>query len=336
MPIDPLIGRSLISAGTSLAGGILGMFGQQSANQATLAAQREQNAWNERMWRANNEYNDPSAQMERLIKAGISPTLAAQTIQGGNSNAPAQGVAPPQIQNTLSPLGDSISNIGDSLINAYAVDSQAQLNKIRGDNETKETLANILLKGKQAGLADSQKIYQDIINSFQKERSILENHQIRQNIRKNIAEITQLYSLAKKNMSEAEFTRANKKYIELQTTLLPELTQAQIFSLRTNAAAAWQHAVVTSKLAPYQKSVLLSQKAYFANMALNIHHEEQITAIEEELAKQYGIPPKLAIEIISSVLGTISSVAGGFIGGTGATLLRQSLTKPVIPVSGFK
>lgn len=334
MPINPLIGQSLISAGTSLAGGFLGMFGQKSANESMLDAQREQNAWNERMWRANNEYNDPSAQMERLTKAGISPTLAAQTIQGGNSNAPAQGVAPPQLQNTLAPIGESVSHIGDSLINAYAVDSQARLNKIRGENETKETLANILLKGKQAGLVSSQKFYQDIINSFQKERSMLENKQIRQNIRKNAAEIVQLYSLAKKNTSESDFARANKKYIELQTELFPELTQAQIFNLRTNASAAWQHAVVASNLAPYQKSVLLSQKAYYANLALNLSHEEQIKAIEEELAKKYGIPPQQGIQIISSVLGTLSSVAGGFLGGVGATMLRNPILPPN-PVKGF-
>lgn len=335
MPINPLIGNALISAGSQIVGGLLGSFGQSSANQTNIQLQQMQNEFNERMWRQNNEYNDPSAQMERLTKAGISPTLAAQTIQGGNSNAPAQGVAPPQLQNTLAPLGDSISHIGDSLINAYAVDSQAQLNKIRGENETKQTLADIVLKGKKAGLLTSQKTYQDIINSFQTERSALENKQIRQNIRKNTAEIVQLYALAKKNQSEAEFTRANKKYIQLQTDLLPELTQAQIYNLRLNAAAAWQNAVVNANLAPYQKSVLLSQKAYFANMALNIHHDEQINAIEEELAKEYGIPPKLAIEILSSVLGTISSVAGGFLGGVGAKMLRNPILPPK-PVKGFK
>lgn len=164
---------------------------------------------------------------------------------------------------------------------------------------------------------------------------MLENHQIRQNIRKNAAEIVQLYSLAKKNMSEADFTRANKKYIELQTTLFPELTQAQIFNLRTQAAAAWQNAVVNSKLAPYQKSVLLSQKAYYSNLALNLSHEEQIKALEEELAKEWGIPPQQAIQIISSVLGTISSVAGGFLGGVGATMLRQPILPPN-PVKGFR
>lgn len=334
MPIKPLIGSALISAASNIAGGLLGSFGQSSANNNNIQLHQMQNEFNERMWRQNNEYNDPSNQMKRLINAGVSPTLAAQTVQGGNSNAPAQGANPPLMQNTLAPIGDSVSRIGDSLINAYAVDSQAQLNKIRGENETKETLANILLKGKQSGLISSQKFYQDIINSFQRERSALENRQIRQTIRKNAAEIVHLYSLSKKTMAEADFARANKKYIELQTTLLPELTQSQIYSLRLNAESAWQHAVVNSKLAPYQKSLLLSQKAYFVNSALNLQHEEQIKAIEEELAKEWGVPPQQAIQIISSVLGSISSVAGGFLGGVGATILRQpTLPKPV---TGFK
>lgn len=68
---------ALIGAGAGLAGSIVGgIFGnnqQKKANEANLRLAREQNAWNEKMWEKNNEYNSPVAQKQRLIEAGINP-----------------------------------------------------------------------------------------------------------------------------------------------------------------------------------------------------------------------------------------------------------------------
>lgn len=73
------LGASLVSAGAGLVSGIGSMFGAKSA----ASRQRE---WNEKMynlqktdalaqWNRENAYNDPSAQMSRLKKAGLNPDL---------------------------------------------------------------------------------------------------------------------------------------------------------------------------------------------------------------------------------------------------------------------
>lgn len=75
---------------------VAGYFGQKSSNNRNLQqvmmanqANRElaeyQAQYNERMWHMQNEYNSPSAQMERYASAGLNPNLVYG--QGNNGNA---------------------------------------------------------------------------------------------------------------------------------------------------------------------------------------------------------------------------------------------------------
>lgn len=60
-------------------------------NEANNAANRElaelQNDWNLEQWHRENQYNSPSAQMERLVSAGLNPAAAAAAVTGGNSSS---------------------------------------------------------------------------------------------------------------------------------------------------------------------------------------------------------------------------------------------------------
>lgn len=75
-----ILGAAAITAGAGLIGNIFGAFKQSDDAeknrewQEKMAAQ--QNQWNIEQWQRENEYNDPSAQMARLKKAGINPNLA--------------------------------------------------------------------------------------------------------------------------------------------------------------------------------------------------------------------------------------------------------------------
>ena len=110
---------SALTPFAGIASGIAGIFGQSAANKAMLKATRETNAMNYQMWqeqqthnkdmfameneanvnlwRMQQEYNDPSAQIERLRKAGLNPYLAMSSgnASGVASSAPASARATP-------------------------------------------------------------------------------------------------------------------------------------------------------------------------------------------------------------------------------------------------
>lgn len=66
-------------------------------NQANERMQQQQNAWNLEQWHRNNEYNSPSAQLQRMKAAGLNPDLMyGQNASGaaGNASSPAAGTNP--------------------------------------------------------------------------------------------------------------------------------------------------------------------------------------------------------------------------------------------------
>lgn len=57
-------------------------------NELNAALAHEQNDWNYNMWLEENKYNSPKQQVDRLMKAGLSPAAAVQAIEGaGNASA---------------------------------------------------------------------------------------------------------------------------------------------------------------------------------------------------------------------------------------------------------
>ena len=158
----------------SIFGGLFGSVGQNSANKANLQIARETNAQNykmfqeqlgftEDMWNKNNLYNSPSEQMKRYQDAGINPYMALDNISGGNAEAvttpsPNSAVTGAPMQNTLSPLADSIQNtipmalaaVSQSLSNkekaidlmTRSAENQARVNKLLKDGVLSDSSAN--------------------------------------------------------------------------------------------------------------------------------------------------------------------------------------------------
>ena len=214
-----------IGSGLNALGNIIGTAMTNNANKNIMASQQ---AWSERMWQRNNDYNTPSNQMQRLIDAGISPAFAAQTVSGGNSSSPAQGVSSPQMQNPFQNIGTSITEPLQQAAQAGVLSSQEELNNARARNETAETKAEILLKGKHAGLLDSQTTYQDILNMFATEREGYKTSEQKANIAKSIqdAELSRQKAIeSKDNQSKI---KADTDIVKLQLKLLPQLTAARL------------------------------------------------------------------------------------------------------------
>lgn len=55
----------------------------------------EQNDWNYNMWKEQNAYNDPSAQMERYLKAGVNPLWAISGGDPGNASQVSSAASAP-------------------------------------------------------------------------------------------------------------------------------------------------------------------------------------------------------------------------------------------------
>ena len=78
--------------------GIGNVVSTAMTNKSNKEIMREQNQFNleqwnreadftREMWNANNEYNDPKNQMQRLTDAGLSPWAAAQVLGAGDASA---------------------------------------------------------------------------------------------------------------------------------------------------------------------------------------------------------------------------------------------------------
>lgn len=182
MPIGALIGSSLISGGASLLGNLFGGLSsgsaQRSANETNLQIAQmnnqrqyqmfqEQNAFNERMYNQMQQYNTPTAQMQRYADAGINPYIAAGNVQTGNVQSALQSAPAPQMQaaqmQAVTGPGDAMMNAGaqiSSIVNQYAQNALAlaQAKKTEAEANWVDRLnaANVLKLHSSSRLDDGQ------------------------------------------------------------------------------------------------------------------------------------------------------------------------------------
>lgn len=139
----PLPLAPLIMAGSALAGGALNNISQGSQNRrsrrfAVEQYNRERDD-NVAFWRQQNSYNDPSAQISRLKKAGLNPALMYGGSASGASGTAGPLKAPssqrPQFQS--SNPGDAVAGAGLSFMNGlYDLElKKAQTNNLKSQND---------------------------------------------------------------------------------------------------------------------------------------------------------------------------------------------------------
>ncbi|WMC01440.1 DNA pilot protein [Microvirus D_HF4_124] len=122
-----------ITAGTSLIGGVLGYFGQKSANSEALKRMREQNDFVERMWNKGNEYNTPYEQRKRYELAGINPYLALGNIQAGNAQGSVTPAPPAPVGNAGAFLGAGANQAVNAYLQNQLISSQVEKNLADAD-----------------------------------------------------------------------------------------------------------------------------------------------------------------------------------------------------------
>lgn len=144
---NPLVGFSASGPGISVASGIIGMGINRKQNIDNMdfasAEAQKQRDWQERMWHMQNEYNAPSAVMQRLKDAGLNPNLAYGQIGGmsGNVGQGSQANSPTQYPlQTPDPL-----NAVNKVAQIHALEGQAnQSNSQASINWTDAEFRSIL------------------------------------------------------------------------------------------------------------------------------------------------------------------------------------------------
>jgi len=178
--MDPVIGASLIGAGTSLLSGLFGSSAQSSANAANLQIARENREWQESMWNKQNEYNTPAAQIERMKSAGLNPALMYSQGNPGNASNPPSSPATPQMQ-PITGFANAVGDAGDMIYKGMIQNEQvkqmraqteflnARAAKEQATTPEREWFANYFqarTKNVQSsiGYIDSKTVGQDIYN----------------------------------------------------------------------------------------------------------------------------------------------------------------------------
>jgi len=140
-------------------GGLINLVGQGIGALADRMQQKRSNEYNQKMWHMENAYNDPSAQMDRLKKAGLNPNL----VYGGS---------PGQVAGTAGNLQPQLP-IKNKFQMPNPLDYQMQQSQIKNtkaqtDNlgyQSEVILQDALLKAAQTREAISRTLGKDIQNN---------------------------------------------------------------------------------------------------------------------------------------------------------------------------
>lgn len=154
-------GGSVIGALSNIGSGILGYYGQKDTNrtQKQIAADARQHEID--LWNMQNAYNNPSAQMQRLIDAGLNPNLVYGS---GNVSGLQTGERPkthsPEYKSPISSLEipnmlNYLREFSDYQVKRTQIDNIAEATNLSRQRRINLGLSEPLIKGK-ARLQDQQ------------------------------------------------------------------------------------------------------------------------------------------------------------------------------------
>lgn len=131
-----------LSGLSSLAGGYFGYKGQKEANKTNLQLAEQARQHDISMWNAQNAYNTPAMQMQRLKEAGLNPNLVYGS-GAGQTTASAPPKAPvPRVDNELASLAQMSLTPMISLYQDWQV-KKAQIDNLKAEQSAKEAMTRL-------------------------------------------------------------------------------------------------------------------------------------------------------------------------------------------------
>lgn len=166
-----------ISAGAGVLSSLISSGSNARANETNLQIAREYNAaqrelaefqanYNERMWHMQNEYNTPSAQMERFRAAGLNPNLVYS--QGNPGNAASSPTYPDvkQMAASVKPV------VQDGLGLANALNNVLQVKALELENRRREQALELFPYQQQLA---QLKVFNEGVNQTLKQQQVTRN-----------------------------------------------------------------------------------------------------------------------------------------------------------------
>lgn len=189
----PVLGGLLSGAGSVL-GSAFGLMGQGAQNRANMRLAEYQHNKNVEMWKMQNEYNSPSAQMERYREAGLNPNLiyGSGTASAGNASSPPQYQAP-NIQWDVGKLdfGSALSMYNDLRVKNAQIDNMSAQSNLANSKALTEGILASNLALKNQGLETSNIFAKEKLKDYTSLDRAMKTIKARQasNLEQNVYEV---------------------------------------------------------------------------------------------------------------------------------------------------
>lgn len=192
----------LLAAISAIVGSAAAVSQQSSEHDWQEDQQEKQNQFNVEQQRLQNEYNDPSNQLLRLRRAGMSPAGAASALGTGDQSSPVQSSPMPQ-SNSIAPfVGEMVSSIGSNTLQYWEKKKlQAEVNNINAQtgwipklNSNTIALGDATIKkmNADAGLSEAQSKQIEEMLPLLKGKTQAEIDEVREGIKKIQSEVSKL------------------------------------------------------------------------------------------------------------------------------------------------
>lgn len=296
----PLVASSLISGGASLLGNLFGIGGQayQYAQQKKLIDHQFNK--NVEMWNKQNEYNSPSAQMERLQQAGLNPNLVYGNGAVGNttSDAPQYGLADApnygaHLQNMFEPM----------TLRGQAIAQQIQESKSRQELNGVETVLKSLDKTLAEKTLDSRVKYMMQSNELK-----LQQYMADIALKENQVKVGN--SMVDLNYQQMQVAKANEEFIKTHTWLVGYQSdmlakQLSVFGVDFNSKMALRRSEISKN---YAQSTQSSAIAKVHEIDYEFKKMTQHTRASQESSKSSIMDSQSRISSAMADPGYLSSI----------------------------
>lgn len=317
MPLGLGLG-TLLGAGVSAIGGLVGSSVNRNAN---LAAIREQNRGNMElakykydrdieMWNMQNEYNTPSAQMSRFAQAGLNPNFMYGQGSAGNAASAPQMETP-----TLNAYSQQDFGIGAAV--SGGVDTYLRFLQFEQSQKVQESVIaknNVEAAGQE--LRNANQIVKNASDAFN--FGILSNYgksQAEAALQQTYANIRNIQSSTSLNWDRSAVEKAREDLIIQQTDHELEkigLTRLQKAKVLTDIAYIHQHTEVLKKQASILQYQLDTNPSVATQSKLNEINAAIALANGEWNNSDWRVGYNNIIEILNKATGVIGSALNGY------------------------